>query len=87
MTPTKLPDAKGNQSQHYANLNSWMPDGKYTSTEAARAMLGKFWRIDETTYWYFCEMLPPAYCPGGFRMIEMLTDEIAATYLHVGADY
>jgi hypothetical protein len=71
----QLKSAAGNRSQHFANLNQYQ-----TPVQA----LGNWWQIDEAIYDEFLEMLPPAYCVGGFRMIERLTDNIAATFLKVG---
>ncbi|MER8983943.1 hypothetical protein [Mesorhizobium sp. M0843] len=75
----QLPSAQGDRTLHYVNLNRWTREGK-----PADWMLGKFWQIDQTIYDEFLEMLPPIYCPGGFRLCERLTDDIAATYLKVG---
>lgn len=78
----QLPSARGNSPQHYANLNRYHREG-----QPARWMLGKFWQIDEAIYDYALGELPPVYCVGGFRCIERLTGDIAATYLKFGADY
>lgn len=77
-----LKSAMENRSQHFANLNH------YRDAEIpAETMLGMWWEIDEAIYDEFLNMLPPAYCTGGFRMIEKLTGDIAATYLKIGDRY
>ncbi|MGO7308735.1 hypothetical protein ACCS91_33310 [Rhizobium ruizarguesonis] len=78
----QLPSARDNRSQHFANLNQYRNEGF-----PAVKMLGRFWMIDETIYEEFLNMLPPAYCAGGFRMIEKLTDDISATFLKIGPHY
>lgn len=78
----QLPSARNNRSQHFANLNLYRDIGI-----PAHKMLGMFWEIDEQIYDEFLNILPPAYCAGGFRMIEKLTDDIAATYLKVSGRY
>ncbi|TPL42593.1 hypothetical protein [Mesorhizobium sp. B2-4-5] len=75
----QLPSAKGDRTLHFVNLNRWTREGK-----PAEWMLGKFWQIDREIYEEFLNLLPPIYCPGGFRLCERLTGEIAATYLQVG---
>jgi hypothetical protein len=77
-----LRSAKGDPAQHYANLNDYTRNGF-----PARWMLGKYWQIDEAIYWHFLEMLPPETVDHGFRMIERLTGDIAATYLEIDGDY
>lgn len=78
----QLPSAHNNRSQHFANLNLYRDMGI-----PAHKMLGMFWEIDVEIYDEFLNILPPAYCAGGFRMIEKLTDDIAATYLQVSGRY
>jgi len=78
----QLKSAMNDQTQHYANLSDYTRNGY-----EARHMLGAFWQIDEEIYDYFLSVLPPIYCQGGFRLSERLTDDIAATYLRIGADY
>lgn len=77
----RLPDAIGNRDQHFANLNAWKPSGD------ARSALGSFWEVDRAIYEEFLNLLPPSYCAGGFRMIERLTDDIAATFQEAGGRY
>jgi hypothetical protein len=77
-----LRSAKGDRTQHYENLNAYTRNGF-----PARWMLGKYWQIDEAIFWEFLEMLPPETCENGFRMIERLTGDIAATYLKIDDDY
>lgn len=78
----QLPSARDNRSQHFANLNHYRDHNL-----PAYRMLGMFWEIDAAIYEEFLEMLPPAYCAGGFRMIEKLTDDIAATYIKIQGRY
>jgi hypothetical protein len=78
----QLASALGNSAQHYDNLNRYHREG-----QPAHWMLGKFWQIDEAIHDYALEELPPDYCVGGFRCIERLTGDIAATYLKVGPGY
>ena len=78
----QLESAKGSFDQHYQNLNDYQRNGY-----PAHLMAGKFWQIDEQIYDEFLGMLPPVYCPGGFRMCENLTGDIAATYLKLGSHY
>jgi hypothetical protein len=78
----QLPRARDNRSQHFANLNHYRTQG-----QLADSMLGKFWQIDEDINNEFLEMLPPRYFAGGFRMIEKLTGDIAATFIPIGAHY
>jgi hypothetical protein len=77
-----LKSARGDRSQHFANLNQYRE-----RDQPAATMLGMWWEIDEAIYEEFLNMLPPAYCTGGFRMIEKLTDDIAATFQRVGDRY
>lgn len=78
----QLPSAQGDRTLHYVNLNRYSREG-----QPAEWMLGKFWQIDENIYDYALGELPPVYCPGGFRCIERLTGDIAATYLKIGPYY
>ncbi|KQS84283.1 DUF1419 domain-containing protein [Rhizobium sp. Leaf383] len=78
----QLPSARGDRTLHFKNLNRYQTDGY-----PAAQMDGKFWEIDEAIYDEFLEMLPPRYCTGGFRMIEELTDNLAATFQKVGGRY
>jgi hypothetical protein len=78
----QLPSARNNRHQHFENLNEY---NKFCFP--AEQMLGRFWMIDRDIFDEFLEMLPPAYCVGGFRMIEMLTGDIAATYVKIGDHY
>lgn len=78
----QLKSAAGDRKQHFENLNHYTGHG-----ECAEAMLGRFWKIDETIYDEFLGALPPEYCTNGFRLIEKLTGDIAATYLKIGGDY
>lgn len=82
MNLRELPSAAGNEEQHYLNLNAYQRGGFN-----AALMHGAFWRIDASTYEYFESMLPPVYIPMGFRMCEMLTDDIASCFFKVGDEY
>lgn len=75
----QLKSARGDRSQHFANLNHYQAEGV-----RAHTMEGKFWQIDEDIFDEFLNVLPPNYVSGGFRMIEKLTYDLAATYLKVG---
>lgn len=78
----QLKSARGDTTQHYANLNDYTRNGY-----PAAQMVGKFWQIDEKIYDHALEELPPEYCAGGFRCIERLTGDIAATYFKLGGGY
>lgn len=78
----RLPSAKTNRDQHYANLNQWK-----TAGFAAYLMRGRWWEINEEIFDEFLNMLPPRYCTQGFRMSEHLTGDIAATYVQIGTRY
>jgi len=78
----QLKSARGDRTQHYANLNDYSRNGY-----PAHQMLGKFWQIDEDIYDEFLGMLPPVYCAAGFRICEHLTGSIASTFQKIGNDY
>lgn len=78
----QLPSAKGNRSQHFANLNQHREEGF-----PAEDMTNRFWEIDEDIFDEFLNLLPPIYTTAGFRLIENLTDDITATFFKVEGRY
>ncbi len=69
---------------HFVNLNMYNDPLLKVNP---RLMVGKYWEITEKIYNEFLEVLPPRYVPGGFGIIEMLTDDITCFYFKVGSRY
>ncbi|MEQ9153506.1 MAG: DUF1419 domain-containing protein [Parvibaculum sp.] len=76
-----LPTAAGNMDQHYRNLNA--RDGNDWSGQ-----LGNVWEIDEETFCYFLDLLPPMrYRGDSFLVSEPLTSDIHPAYFKNGHRY
>lgn len=78
------------REQHFERLNAWRNDradpGAYKFD--FNSLVGQKWEIEEATYWYFLEVLPPLGMRGGsFYMSEFLTDDITSRYSKVGKHY
>lgn len=81
------------RAEHFERLNAYSKDPAYAArTFDFDALVGQRWEIDEETYWYFLEVLPPlAWAGGSFYMSEALTDTakgtITSRYEKRGARY
>lgn len=76
-----LPSAAGNMDQHYRNLNA--RDGDDWSGQ-----LGNVWEIDEDTFCYFLDLLPPMrYRGDSFLLSEPLTGDVHPAYFKHGRRY
>lgn len=81
-------------TEHFERLNRWTKDPEYLASHTGPgrydfgALVGQKWEIEEKTYWYFLEVLPPVGMKGGgFYMSEFLTGDITSYYSKVGNKY
>jgi hypothetical protein len=78
----KLSDAIYDTHQQFANLNDY-----YNNKYPAADMAGAWWEIDQNTFNYFLEVLPPYYVRFGFISSEFLTGSITSYYINLGEKY